>query len=522
MSWNTLSRRRFLQTGTAAGALAGLSPNTNALAQSTKVLRVRAYGNPGILDPANRLGAIEDDIMRCLCGGLITVKAGDEWGWEKEYATEIVQESPTHIRFQLKPGIAWSNGFGEVTAEDVKFSYERIANPDMKAAYRVDWEKLDKVEVTGTHSGVIVMKEPFMPLWESTLPSGSGVILCKKAVEKLDGQRITTSVPAVSGPYRIQKFETRRIVILERNPLWTGPKPVFDEIHYISIVDANAAEVAHQAGELDFTPQLPASAVPRLKAKPPTGSTLIVKPSLAFWWLGMQSEDGIFKDIRVRKAVQLAVDVDSVLEGAFFGAVTRATGVIAPGLIGHRPRNLVEKPDLAKAKQLLAEAGYPNGFKTDIGVRNSAEFISAAQVVAASLAQIGITAVVTPFDAGAQKALASDKSGGWKKMALHIVRFSMQPDPSWATAWYVTSQIGEWNWERLSSKEFDDLHVAALSEQDRAKRDRMYQRMQTLMEESGSYVFLTHGVSAALCRNGIKPALSPDGQRVLFSKFGLA
>ena len=88
-------------------------------------------------------------------------------------------------------------------------------------------------------------------------------------------------------------------------------------------------------------------------------------------------------------------------------------------------------------------------------MRNSAEFVNAAQVAAASLAQVGIQAEVTPFDSGVQKAMAGDKAGGWKKMQMHIVRFSMQPDPSWATAWFVTSQIGEWNWERFANDEYD-------------------------------------------------------------------
>ena len=85
----------------------------------------------------------------------MTAKNGDEWAWEKQFAEDIVQESPVRIRFQLKTGIPWSDGFGEVTAEDVKFSYERIASPAMKSPYLVDWEKLDRVDVTGTHSGVI-------------------------------------------------------------------------------------------------------------------------------------------------------------------------------------------------------------------------------------------------------------------------------------------------------------------------------------------------------------------------------
>ena len=170
----------------------------------------------------------------------------------------------------------------------------------------------------------------------------------------------------------------------------------------------------------------------------------------------------------------------------------------------------------------MAEAGLGVGFKTTIGVRNSTEFVSAAQILVAQLAQVGITAEVIPYDAGMQKALADDKNGGWKKMEMHIVRFSMQPDPSWAVAWFVTSQIGQWNWERFSNPEFDRLVIEGVGELDAQKRDAMYRHMQDLMEQSGSYIFLTHGVNAALYRNTIKPSLSPDAQRMLFRDFELA
>jgi peptide/nickel transport system substrate-binding protein len=196
-----------------------------------------------------------------------------------------------------------------------------------------------------------------------------------------------------------------------------------------------------------------------------------------------------------------------------------STGIIAPGLIGHREKNLIAGPNLEQAKKLLAEAGHPRGFKTEIGVRSSAEFLSAAQVIAAGLAKVGIQAEVVPYDSGAQKAIASDKAGGWKKMQMHVVRFSMQPDPSWATVWFTSAQIGEWNWERFSNKEYDTLHEQALTEADTAKRHAMYVRMQNLMEESGAYVFLTHGVNAVLCRNTVKPALTPDGNNMLLRRF---
>lgn len=520
MTRRTLSRREFLGT-TAAGLVAATALRRPADAADPKVLKIRAYTNYEILDPAYHLGAPESDIMDALFLGLVTLKPGTTWDWERDAAVSIEPVDPTHIRFQLRPGIPWTNGFGELTAEDVKFSYERVANPANKAPYRGDWAKLDRVQVTGPHSGVIVLKEPFIPLWSSTLPQSSGLIVCKKAVERLDGQRFTMEPPATCGPYKIKKWEPRLSITLERNPLWPGPKPPFDEIHAVAILDANAAEIAYEAGQIDAT-HVPMTSVPRLQGKMPANTALVVRPGLTYWWLGMQMESGVFADARVRKAVQHSLDVKSVLDGAFFGVAPRSTGIVAPGLIGSRERNLVGAPDLERARKLLAEAGHPRGFKTEIGVRNSAEFVNAAQVVAASLAKVGIQAEVVPFDSGAQKALASDKAGGWKKMQMHIVRFSMRPDPSWATVWFTSAQIGEWNWERFSSKEYDQLHEQALAEPDQAKRHAMYVKMQDLLEESGAYVFLTHGVNAVLYRTHLRPALTPDGNRMLLRKFQLA
>ncbi|MBI3456315.1 MAG: peptide ABC transporter substrate-binding protein, partial [Candidatus Rokubacteria bacterium] len=286
MERHGLSRREFLRASMAAGLAAVGPARLEAEAADTKVLRIRAYTNYETLDPAFRLGAAESDIIDTALLGLVTLQPGTTWGWERDAATTIEQVDPTHIRFQLRPGIPWTNGFGELTAEDVKFSYERIANPAMKSPYRGDWAKLDRVEITGTHSGVIALKQPFIPLWSSTLPQTSAAIVCKKAVERMDGQRFTMDPGATCGPYRIKKWEPRASITLDRNPLWPGPKPPFEEIQALAILDANAAEIAYEAGQIDVT-QVPMTSVPRLRAKPPANSTLVERPGLTYWWLGM-------------------------------------------------------------------------------------------------------------------------------------------------------------------------------------------------------------------------------------------
>jgi peptide/nickel transport system substrate-binding protein len=99
----------------------------------------------------------------------------------------------------------------------------------------------------------------------------------------------------------------------------------------------------------------------------------------------------------------------------------------------------------------------------------------------------------------------------WKDVQLILNRFSSSADPYYATQWFITDQIGEWNWERFSDARYDELHQAAVRETDPEKRDGMYKEMQDIMEESGAYRFITHEVNAVMYRNFLKPAVRADG-----------
>jgi peptide/nickel transport system substrate-binding protein len=111
--------------------------------------------------------------------------------------------------------------------------------------------------------------------------------------------------------------------------------------------------------------------------------------------------------------------------------------------------------------------------------------------------------------------LGDQKSGdAWKDVQLLVQRFSMNPDPAWATMWFTPEQVGVWNWERWNNADFGKMHQDELHEADVAKRDAAYKKMQDMMEEEGNYVFLTHEATAAIYRDTIVPALQPDGDEI--------
>jgi peptide/nickel transport system substrate-binding protein len=513
-----LSRRHLLHSGAALGAAAMAGPRFAAAADGN-ILRVRSYLDIQNLDPADRISAVDDDVFNSILVKLIDFKPGESWEWELDAAEMIEQVDDTHVRFALRRGVGWTNGFGELTAEDVKYSFERIADPERDAAYHVDWSALDHVEITEDYAGTIVLKEPFAPLFSTSLPYGSGAIVCKAAVEQLDGQRFTTEVPAQCGPYLLQSWTPKQRIVLVRNPDWAGPRPHFDEVHIYPIQDFKAAEIAFEAGEVDMS-GITLDTLARYESSPPPGSELLVRPSLAYFWLGMNVENEVLADPTVRKAIQHAIDVEEVLEAAFFGGAERATGIIAPGLIGHRGYNLVDyDPD--KARALLDEAGVGSGLNLRLDARNSTDFVTAAQVIQAQLAQIGVNVEVNPYEGGAYSAMQMNpESDEWRETQLMFNRFSMAPDPAWATEWFTGDQT--WNWQRLAMEEFDRLHHEAAREIDPEKRHAMYVRMQDLMEESGAYLFMTHGSNAYIYRDTIVPAMRPDAQNYVFKRFTTA
>jgi len=514
MQWYRLSRRGLLAGSATLGFAAAFHPRLGR-AQDASVLRVRSYSDLQVLDPAHRKAQPEGDIMRAIYTKLIDYAPGDVWQWRPTGAASIEQVDPTHVRFALRPGIMFTGGFGEMTAEDVKFSYERIADPAQQSEYADDMAQLDHVEVIDRYSGVIVLKEPFAPLWTSSLPGATGCIVSKAALEQAGGS-FTTEPPATAGPYKIQSWQPKQRLTLVRDPDWNGAPGGFEEIQIFPIEDEKAAEIAFEAGELDYT-AVSVSSLPTYEASPPAGAKLVRKPSLAYVWLGMNTEAPPFDDPRVRRAVQRAVDVDAVLEAAYFGVADRATGIVAPGLIGHRDKLLNDPaPNLEAARALLAEAGHPDGFSCTLDTLNKTERLSAAQVIQANLAEIGIAVQINQHDSGTFWVLGSEADGDrWQSVQLILNRFSMQPDPSFATAWFTPEQIGIWNWERFRSEEFGELHRQAMVTTDEAERDPMYRRMQDLMEESGAYVFLTHETNGAIFRDTIAPALLPDANVIL-------
>ncbi len=507
----TITRRALIAT---IPGLALLPASAEAQPATHRGYSVRLDKALSSLDPAFRPSPQDGTVMWAVFQKLIRFKPGSI-EWELDAAESIKQVSDTVVEFTLRPGQMFTGGYGAMTAEDVRYSFERIARGSKESAYKSDWANLDQVEVTGPLTGRIVMKRPTAYLWTIGLPDGSGCIVSKAAWETLGDA--TALAPVGSGPYQVARMDPAREAVLEPNPGYGGPyKPAWDRITARVVPDPKTAELAFRAGELDFT-ELTPSTVSTMRSAPDTHITQ--SPGLRFIWLSLNVEKKPLDDPRVRRAIAMALDVDQIVLAGYNGLAPVARALIQPEVLGFWKDAPAPKRDLDGARKLLAEAGVPNP-KLRLTLLNQPAFQTMALVAQAQLKQAGVDLQLDVRDGGTYWSAGKGDAG--KDLDIVLMRFNGKLDPNFNTQWFTSDQVGSWNWSRWRSPEFDRLNAEAGAELDTAKRAALIVRCQEAMAESGGFIWLTYDVDLFASKAWLKPAIMPTGSDWQLSQFSLA
>jgi len=482
-------RNRFVKTVALALSVALLTAGA-ALAQDGGELRVRARSGEDIdtMDPAFYIGNEEYNVDLAIYSKLVRYLP-DSAEIELDAAESLdISDDGTVIEFELKEGIQFHHGYGELTAEDVKFSFERFIDEDNPSPYASDWGSLDHVEVTGTYSGRIILTEPYAPLLSSTLPWSPGSIISKAAYEER-GERFALD-PVGSGPYYWSQWNPNQELVLERFDDYYGEQPDFARLVIVPVLDPQIAEFSFDAGELDAT-EVSLDSIARYEADPDV--TVDVLAGLRYHFLGINVEDEPFDDIRVREAVRYAVNIDEILAGAYNGVPDRANTMLAPSVLGHWADAPEYQQDLERARELLAEAGYPDGFSTTITTDSVPQHLQGAAIVQQQLQQVGITAEINLVNV-----LFDTLSVG--QPGLHYAAFSGVLDPGYWFEWFTCEQVDAWNYWRWCNEEYDSLKDEAAQLTDPDERAERYIRMQQLMDEDIPVVWITNGANVYVYR----------------------
>ncbi len=514
-------------------ACGGGSPSSNGGAETSvapkapdgaaKRLTYRYSNEITTIDPALWPTTDDGQVIDCINEGLVSFKPG---------TTEVVntlaesfEASADHLTytFKLKQGIPFHKDFGEVTAEDVKFSFERIAGltkPKVESVYQPDWAALKEVKVTGQYTGEIILKEVFAPMMRSTLPVISGKILSKKAVEQF-GKKYGQN-PIGTGPYEFVEMVAKDHVLLKQFAKYGGAnkdfaKPsVFEELFLQYISEDSAASIALQAGDINYG-YIGDATVDQLES---AGYPIVRRPSLNYQFVSMSVEDPILSDLNVRKAVREAIDVQGIIDAAYDGKSTRANAIIPENMgLGYWKDAPVYGANPDKAKEYLAASGKSN-IKLTITTSTAEADKTAAEVIQANLKDIGIEAEIIAQDSGTIYAIPGDGGGG-KNRQLVYSGYTSQPDPSWSIVWWTKSQIDLWNWSDWTDPKFEQLYADGLREFDDAKRNDIYIELQKVWDEAATIVWISFPTSYYGGESYIQPSFAMNGWVDLW-QFGLA
>jgi len=449
---SSISRRDLLKLGGAAVAAGSGLPLLDpkpAAAQTPKrggTFRVRLHVNPVHFDPQQTLAFPTMVAMSFTHSRLVKVKAGPSVKSgtspiEPDLAESWSQPSDTTYLFKLRRGVRWHpkppvNG-RELTAEDVKYTYERFllpANPN-----RGLLEQVDKIEVVDKHTVKFTLKEPFAWFLDA-LASTSTWIIAKEAVEQFGDLKKPESCIG-TGPWMLERYEPSVRLIWVRNPNYFIPGlPYVDGVDMTLETDPSTALAGWLAGKFDFAPEY-GMVVRRsdLDVVKPRKPGLQMQDHLVvfggIWWFKLEQDP--FKDVRVRRALAVATNWKEVLETNSWSQGHGVPNPAVPAALKEWSIPIDQLPpegrrlydfDPGEAKRLLAQAGLPSGFKTTLETTGGygPDYLDAVQVGLSNWKKAGIEAELKLKEYGAF--VSSTIFGRFEKMGSGLFGAWADPD----------------------------------------------------------------------------------------------
>lgn len=331
------------------------------------------------LDPQGA-NAVEDPTTMVAGHVFDTVVADDAGAYVPALATEWTNPDDTTWSFKIRSDVTFTDGT-PLTSADIKASIERVIRLDGPLAPL--WASLDSVEAPDATTLVVKTTAPFGGML--TNMSLLYVVPAARADEKDFFLK-----PIGSGPFVVESFNPGENLVLAKNGAYWGGAPKLDQIEFRQIPEVSGRVTALTTGEIDFTWGLPPDQLPAIQGN--ADLALVSVPSLAHYYQWFNSSHEPFDDVRVRQAMWHALDLDSIVKNLFPGGGEVAQAPIQPPAFGFAAQQPYAY-DPALAKQLLADAGYPNGFTTSIQYSSTccSQIRELTQAMISQWAEIGVT-----------------------------------------------------------------------------------------------------------------------------------
>ena len=379
-------------------AVAAVLAATPALAQKTTLVVGMQSQDAGVLDPHLNSGTPGKALLNWMFNGLVRIKPGE---FSPEFIEPDIAESWTSSAdgkewtFKLRQGVQCHHDGGEFTSEDAVYSLNRAASKD-SSAFSSDYGAFDKVEAPDKYTVKITLREAIPSLLGQVMNYHGGNMVCKKAAEAL-GKDGFGKKPAGTGPFMFAEYVPQQYVKLVANPKYFRGEPKLKEIIYRFIPSDSSRDLALRAGEIDLMIGRQEQAwVERTKQVPGLKVAVFGPAEMSVIHLNMTQPP--LDNLKVRQAVAHAIDRAGIWQFRGRDISRQAVSVVPSGYQGTHETAPLLPHDLAKAKALLAEAGYPNGITIKAIHTTLPGMFTFIEAVQAQLKRAGINLDITPVE----------------------------------------------------------------------------------------------------------------------------
>ena len=492
-----------------SGSSGTQSPSTSASVREGGDLRAALTGEPDVLDPATSSIYTGAQVYEGIFSKLIDLDANG--AFVPDLATKWVQDDPKTWTFTLVDNATFHNG-EKFTSQDVKYTFERILNPTTASAYAGLYEQIDSIDTPDATTVTFHLKAPFGPFLTNLATNGE--IVNQKAIETGDPAR----TPVGTGPFEFVEWVQGDHITMKKNPSYFKQGlPHLDSVTFKFLPVDQSRIDALSAGEIDWADAIPLQQVSSLSSDPRftylTSATAGIPDFLA-----MNTTKAPFDNIKVRQAIALAINRAEIKKVAYLDTGEDGLIEVPTGSSWYDSTSVfATKSDIAKAKQLLSEAGYPNGLSIDyLGLSQYPELLKTGQLVREQLKAIGVDLSISAVDVSVW--YDAFVAGNYQITSAYQER-TIDPDNFYSL---VIKSAGPINTTGYSNPEVDALIAKAATSDDEATRQGLYQQIRTIVTSDAPLVFthyetLNYLMNKNVVGSQITPTLSLHMENIGFT-----
>lgn len=401
--------------------------------------------------------------------------------------TWAVSPSGTEWTFKLRKDIKFHDG-SVLNAQAVKFSFDRLMKIGKGPADY--FPALKSVEVVDEYTVKFVLKEPFPPFL-STLATNAGNIINPKVMQYEKNGDMASEYLAShtmgSGAYNLIEWNREQHLKLQAVENYWGPKPALKTILLKIVKDPSAQRMQLESGDLDIAEGIPIDQVEQLRSN--ANIKVVENATLNINYVYLNNQKKPLDNAKVRQALNYAIDYDSMIKGVMRGKAVQAKGPIPEGLWGADPNVKQYKLDAAKAKQLLAEAGYPQGLTIKLLYSDYRPFWE--QEVLAIQDNLGKVGVKVELEKVAWATLRDKVDRGDFEMCLGAWSPDYADPFMFMNYWYDSKNFGlAGNRAFYKNDKVDEMLRTAGRISDQNERIKLYREAQSIVVEDAAYILL--------------------------------